>query len=101
MLSIVRRTRPVAPQHASRASSITTPLSPLTSSCAAKVPVMPLPTMTTVGCRLEVAGCTVAQQPFGRVAMPVRVRAVERRRLGLPEGAAVTSLEQIAGHGGD
>lgn len=40
-------TLPVAPQHASLASSSTTLLPWLTSSLAAKVPVMPLPTTTT------------------------------------------------------
>lgn len=39
-------TRPVAPQHASLASSINTDLPPLTSSRAANAPVMPLPTTT-------------------------------------------------------
>lgn len=45
-MSQARLTRPVAPQHASRASSISTPLPPATSSWAANVPVMPLPTTT-------------------------------------------------------
>lgn len=40
-------TRPVAPQQASLASSKSTVFPPCTSSCAAKVPVIPLPTTTT------------------------------------------------------